>query len=654
MTLSIMRNIWQLLAVVMIATTTGAQAQHDETDSSAQALWSTWANEDLQNTERLEGLEKFIRLRFEDSDPDSTLHYADVLYTTAERWQDSARMATALILQGNALKDKGDAVSAKQRHLRSLQISRSTGNKKGMARALNSLGVTELANGDHINAVAHLSEGLKLAEAVPDSSLIGRILGNIGILHHNQGDTESALSYYMRRQQIAEALDQSDILAEVIMNIGLIQAERSEHALADSSFLRALELTRSIGYHGMELLCLLNLGWHKEQLGDLAAALIYDREALTLADRIGDKAGSANARVALGAVYLLREDIPAALRYANEGLAIARGSQNPRSVMDAAEVLFDIHKIAGNYSEALTMHELFQVMRDSLKNDENKQAVMQQRFQYDFDKKEALLVAEQEKKDAVAAEEMRRKDVQRNAFIGGFGLMLLLAGTFFFQRNRISKEKARSEELLLNILPKEVAEELKAKGEADAKQIDQVTVLFTDFKGFTAMSEKLSPKELVADIHECFSAFDHIIAKHGIEKIKTIGDAYMAAGGLPRPNTTHASDVVKAALEIRDFIAEGKSRKVADGLPYFEIRIGIHTGPVVAGIVGVKKFAYDIWGDTVNIASRMESSGEVGQVNISESTYALVKDEPGLMFTSRGKVQAKGKGEMEMYFASNA
>ncbi|HRD53506.1 MAG TPA: adenylate/guanylate cyclase domain-containing protein [Flavobacteriales bacterium] len=212
--------------------------------------------------------------------------------------------------------------------------------------------------------------------------------------------------------------------------------------------------------------------------------------------------------------------------------------------------------------------------------------------------------------------------------------------------------RAKSDELLLNILPAEVADELKEVGTAQARHFDAATVLFTDFKGFTAVSEKLAPNDLVRDLNECFSAFDRICETHRIEKIKTIGDAYMAAGGLPTPNTTHAADVIKAALEMRDFIAEGKTRKIAAGLPYFEIRIGIHSGPVIAGIVGVKKFQYDIWGDTGNTASRMESSGEVGQVNISEATYALVKDEPGLAFTPRGKVHAKGKGEMEMYFVA--
>ena len=192
------------------------------------------------------------------------------------------------------------------------------------------------------------------------------------------------------------------------------------------------------------------------------------------------------------------------------------------------------------------------------------------------------------------------------------------------------------------------AEELKEKGTAEAKQYDDVTVLFTDFKGFTEMSEKVSAKQLVKDLHECFTAFDNIMEKHGIEKIKTIGDSYMAVGGLPTHNTTHAFDVVKAALEIREFIAEGKARKIATNQPYFEIRIGIHTGHVVAGIVGVKKFSYDIWGDTVNTASRLESSGEPGKINISQTTYNIVKDQFACLH--RGKITAKGKGEIDMYF----
>ena len=218
----------------------------------------------------------------------------------------------------------------------------------------------------------------------------------------------------------------------------------------------------------------------------------------------------------------------------------------------------------------------------------------------------------------------------------------------------LSAEKERSDELLLNILPAEVAEELKATGAAKARHFEQASVLFTDFKGFTGMSAYLGADVLLHELNACFEAFDDIITRHGIEKIKTIGDAYMCAGGLPDPNTSSPIAVVQAALEMQAFMAERKKRHDAIGQPVFEMRVGIHTGPVVAGIVGVKKFQYDIWGDTVNTASRMESNGEVGRVNISETTYEIVKNEPGLTFTPRGKIDVKGKGEMEMYFVNAA
>jgi adenylate cyclase len=213
---------------------------------------------------------------------------------------------------------------------------------------------------------------------------------------------------------------------------------------------------------------------------------------------------------------------------------------------------------------------------------------------------------------------------------------------------RLDEEKKRSDELLLNILPSKTAEELKNTGSAEAKRFEEVTVMFTDFKNFTQASEKMSAEELVKEIHSYFSEFDRIIQKHNIEKIKIIGDSYMCAGGLPVGNSTHPFDVVSAALELQEYMASQRRIRQSHGQHFFELRIGIHTGPVVAGIVGIKKFAYDIWGDTVNTASRMENCGEVDRVNISGSTYIHIRDR--FRCTYRGKVIAKHKGEIDMYF----
>ncbi|TAH28017.1 MAG: adenylate/guanylate cyclase domain-containing protein [Cytophagales bacterium] len=213
---------------------------------------------------------------------------------------------------------------------------------------------------------------------------------------------------------------------------------------------------------------------------------------------------------------------------------------------------------------------------------------------------------------------------------------------------KVQQQKKEIEGLLLNILPEEVADELKQKGTATPHHYSLVSVLFTDFKGFTNIAEKITPQEVIENLNNCFLAFDEICEKYNLEKIKTIGDAYMCAGGLPIANTTNPFDTVLAGLEMQTWMGNWKKEKQAKNEPTWELRLGIHTGEVIAGVIGKNKFAYDIWGDTVNLASRMESSGEVGKVNISETTYHLIKDK--FECTFRGEIKAKNKGEINMYF----
>ncbi len=244
------------------------------------------------------------------------------------------------------------------------------------------------------------------------------------------------------------------------------------------------------------------------------------------------------------------------------------------------------------------------------------------------------------------------------------GILLLSISLFFIYRNfknqkvnlrrlnisnnKLNREKLKTEELLHNILPIEVANELKANGFSEAKQYEHVTVLFTDFVNFSGISESLSPKELVTEIDLCFKAFDGIMQQYKLEKIKTIGDAYLAVAGLPKANEHHAIDAINAAKDLVDFMQKTDSVFGVNSKHKAGIRIGIHSGPVVAGIVGVKKFAYDIWGDTVNTAARMEQNSEAGKINVSYSTYELAKNH--FSFESRGKIPAKNKGMIEMYF----
>jgi class 3 adenylate cyclase len=221
----------------------------------------------------------------------------------------------------------------------------------------------------------------------------------------------------------------------------------------------------------------------------------------------------------------------------------------------------------------------------------------------------------------------------------------ILALVYRFYK-KIAKEEKRSENLLLNILPAETARELKQNGRIEAVKFEEVTVLFSDFVQFTLEAEKVNPELLVKSIDYYFKGFDEIIQRHGLEKIKTIGDSYMCAGGLPVPDADHAKHVILAAREMITLVTDAFHKN--DGLNHFKIRIGVHTGPVVAGVVGIKKWQYDIWGDTVNIASRLEGNSLPGRVNLSESTYQKIKDEFPCEF--RGEINVKNHESVKMYF----
>ena len=303
--------------------------------------------------------------------------------------------------------------------------------------------------------------------------------------------------------------------------------------------------------------------------------------------------------------------------------------------------------------------ELKRQKADSVANQRGRDLALMSREQLEA----AMQIETQRRSLAESQLKQTENENQRNVLALIAGFVMLIAILFYIRyraknrtaaelsekNTRIEEEQKRSDNLLLNILPPAIAQELKTRNKVAAQKYEQATVLFLDFKGFTNVAEQLSPELLVEELDFCFSNFDRIISQYRIEKIKTIGDAYLCASGLSDKNDS-PSDMVKAALEIQDFLLHIKAERLDRGMPFFEARAGIHTGPVVAGVVGSKKFAYDIWGDTVNTAARMQEACEPGRVNVSETSYWLAKYE--FEWQSRGKIAAKNKGMMDMYYVT--
>ena len=585
--------------------------------------------------------------------PDEAIDYGNQAKSLAENLGYRIGLAKALKAIGMGYYFKGQYIDVLYYWQQSLETFKEAGDRNGMANMLNNLGAVHYSQGGDSKAIEYYLESLRIAEEIGDKLRIATALVNIGAVYYNKEATHPlALEYYLRALPLSQELGDNDAIGTSAVNIGEIYLENDDDSLALFYFEKALDAYRK-SENGNVPYALNNIGKVYRMRGDYSRAILYQEEAFELAKKLGAKLEMTQSLIGLGDTYRKKGDLSSALSVYSqaESLAIEIGSNY--DIKSAYEGLANSYAGMKDYSNAYRYQTLFSSIKDTLYDAEMDKRIESMTLGFELEKKEGQIDL-LEKDKALQELDLRRQKTMRNA-IGITGILLLIMVAGLFNRYRyvrktkriIENEKERSEKLLLNILPLETAEELKEKGSATPKQYDMVSVLFTDFKGFTNIAEKLTPQELVAELNRCFFEFDKIIDKHGLEKIKTIGDAYMCAGGIPVANTSNPVEIVRAGLEIKEFMENLKKSREANGQDYWELRIGIHTGPVVAGVVGKNKFAYDIWGDAVNTASRMESSGIPGKVNISGTTYELVKDQFECLH--RGKVQAKNKGEIDMY-----
>ncbi len=587
-----------------------------------------------------------------------------------------------------------DYPRALEYYQKTFEINERTGNKTGMGNSLGNIGNIYYELHDYPRAIEYFNKALDISESTKNLRSIAGNLVNLGNVYTQLLDYPKALEYKQRALKINEQLGNPSSIANNLGNLGIVYLSLKDYPAALKCHEQALAISEKIKDSKGAAFSYANIGNVHYYQKNYNQAAEYELKAFDLAQGVRSLDVASNALLYLSQIYEAKKN-PDSAYLAYKGYILLKDSiDNVEKQKEVTKktLQFEFNKKEDSLRQyqIITDAKLQQqillatkqqqelALKQSAINLANKEKELQHlaylksqadlKFEQSLtrEKEEQLIMAENEKKLQATEVSLQKTKIelqdkalqaqktQRLFYIGGL-LLLSLLSFFIFRNFRnqqksnriIQTEKQKSDELLLNILPSEVADELKESGQAMARQFDEVTVLFTDFVDFTKISERLSPHELVSELHLNFKAFDEIIERHGLEKIKTIGDAYMAVSGLPVSNPQHALMAARAALEIQAFVRQRKKGMVHP----FEIRIGLHSGQVVAGIVGVKKFAYDIWGDTVNTAARMESSSEPGKINLSGATYALLNGEFSCEY--RGKIMAKNKGEIDMYFLND-
>lgn len=610
----------------------------------------------------------------------------------SQKQPDSSRVKTLLELSSQYY--RSDAEQANKLAVEAKELAERSNFKSGLALSYKAIGMSYYFRNNWIDALVQWKLALETYESIDDLNGVSNILNNLGAVYFVGGDDEAALDYYLQSLRVAEKAQDSLRTVTALINIGTVYLSKEKSgALAFEYYQKALPLSIQLGDYDAIGTCAVNMGEiFLEHRNQPDSALFFFEEALDAYQKSAT-GNVAFATMNIGRVYAKRGEYDKAIKYQTEAYEMAKSFDAPlemaqsllslaktyelkgdsekaietfdmaQELSDKIDAVFEVqtsylglainYAALSNYKEAYKYQRLYTEIKDTLYNAEMDKKLEAQSLSYEIEKKEDQISLLQKDQELKAVELTTQKAIRNASVAIGVLLLFIVLGLYnrfkYTKRtNRlIQEQRERAESLLLNILPFQTAEELKEKGRATPRYYEKVSILFTDFKGFTAIAEKLTPHELVEELNHCFVAFDMIMDKYNLEKIKTIGDSYMCAGGIPTIMEDNPIDVVMAALEIRDFMERLKVEKAAKGKEFWELRIGIHTGPVIAGVVGKNKFAYDIWGDAVNTASRMETSGVVGQVNVSGETYELIKDR--FQCTYRGKIKAKNKGEVDMY-----
>ncbi len=570
----------------------------------ADSLEVRYQNGNFQETERFE----ILRVLASKGDVDKMLIYSNSMIEAAKAVDSLDALGDGYVYRGHALRLKSDYPEALKTYFEATRVGRLLENDRRIARSEISIADVYSEMGNHKNAVKYYQSAIGLLRALPDSIGFSSALENLGDEYLNVEMPDSALLFFEESGKVFRAQNYNEGLAYNMGNRGIAYAQLGRDQMAKDTINRAITM--------MELM---------KNYYPISVYLTY-----------------------MSDIYLNQGNWTVAMNYASRSLEIAEKHGLKDQISAANLKISQLYEQNGEYDRSLDFYKKHIAYRDSVNNIASVQEMANIRANFEIAQKQIEVDLLNQKR---RAQQIIVVAVAIALFLISLLALGLLRRNKFIQRTKrlIEKEKERSDNLLLNILPEETAQELKESGRVKAKRFESVTVLFTDFKGFTFYSEDLTPEQLVKSVDFYFSKFDEIIEKYGLEKIKTIGDAYMCAGGLPFPSEDHALKVTQAAFEIAEFIEEMKQAEEGE-IAHFDVRIGINTGPVVAGVVGTKKFAYDIWGDTVNIASRMESNSLPGHINVSENTHQMIKDHFDCIF--RGEIHVKNKGMMKMYFVN--